>query len=342
MRIEMRLWAVAACLIVGVISPSARAGEAIFAEGASPQLLQEKGAGESPAWHPELGLLMCGNGHIYRRDRTGQLSIYRENAGGANGLLFDQEGRLVICESAQRRVTRLEKDGKLTILADRYNGRKFNQPNDLTIDFRGRIYFSDPQYGDRSKMEQKDIAGRRLESIYRIEAPQSVDRATRHEVDRPNGLVITPDGRYLYVAENTNNVVGGPRKLWRFTLTEDGHIDGEFKMLIYDWKTSRGPDGMKLDAAGRLFVAAGLNQPKPPYETQAQPTAGIYVFSPQGKLLEFLPIPRDEVTNCCFGDDDLKTLYITAGGSLWSIRVNTPGKPVWPRLEEAQAAAAAR
>jgi gluconolactonase len=319
-----------AALAVGA-SPSIQAREAIFAEGAKPQLLQEQGAGEGPAWHPELGLLTSGGGHIFRRDRSGQVSLYRENA-GTNGLLLDREGRLVMCEPAQRRVTRLETDGRLTILCDRYNGRRLNQPNDLAIDSRGRIYFSDPQYGDRSRMEQKDAAGRRVESIYRIDPHGEVTRITRHEVDRPNGLAITPDDKYLYVAENTNNVIDGPRKLWRFSLTTDGEIGPGTQKLIYDWGKSRGPDGVKLDAAGRLFVAAGLNKQNPPFETQPRPTAGIYVFSPEGELLEFLPIPRDEVTNCAFGDDDLKTLYITAGGSLWSIRVNTPGRPVWPVL----------
>ena len=87
---------------------------------------------------------------------------------------------------------------------------------------------------------------------------------------------------------------------------------------------------MKLDASGRLFVAAGLNKQNAPFETQDKPTAGIYVFSKEGELLEFVPIPRDETTNCAFGGDDLKTLFVTAGGSLWSIRVSTPGKPVWP------------
>lgn len=308
------------------------AGEGIFEKGSKPLLLREKGAGEGPAWHPELGLLTSGGGHIFRHVRDEASTIHLENA-GTNGLLFDQEGRLVMCEPAQRRVTRLEKDGKLTVLADRYHRRKFNQPNDLAIDSKGRIYFSDPQYGDRTKMEQKDIAGRRVESIYRIDSPHEVIRITAHEVDRPNGLAITPDDKYLYVAENTNNVIDGPRKLWRFTLNTDGGIGPQ--KLIYDWKKTRGPDGIKLDSAGRIFVAAGLNRQNPPYETQSQPTAGIYVFSPEGELLEFLPIPRDEVTNCAFGGEDLKTLFITAGGSLWSIRVNTPGRPIWPRLPAA-------
>lgn len=89
---------------------------------------------------------------------------------------------------------------------------------------------------------------------------------------------------------------------------------------------------MKLDAAGRLFVAAGFNRQNPPHETQPEPTAGVYVFSPEGTLLQFLPIPRDEVTNCAFGGHNLQTLFITAGGSLWSISVATPGRPVWPVL----------
>jgi gluconolactonase len=235
-----------------------------------------------------------------------------------------------MCEPARRRVSRLEKGGSVTVLADSYDGKQFNQPNDLTIDSRDRIYFSDPQYGDRSKMEIVDAARRQIEGVYRIDPDGRVTRIITHEVDRPNGLVVTPDDKYLYVADNNNNTVGGARKLFRFDLKGDGTVNFGSQKLIYDWKGTRGPDGMKLDAAGRLFVAAGLNRQNPPYETQEKPTAGVYVFSPAGELLEFIPIPRDETTNCAFGGDDLKTLFVTAGGSLWSIRVNTPGKPVWP------------
>jgi gluconolactonase len=304
-----------------------RAAESVFAPGARPQLLQEQGAGEGPAWHPELGLLTSGGGHIWRRDKDGKQSIYRENA-GTNGLLFDRQGRLVMCEPARRRVSRLEKDGSLSVLADSYDGKRLNQPNDLTIDSKDRIYFSDPQYGDRSKMELLDAAGRQIEGVYRIDLDGRVTRIITHEVDRPNGLVVTLDDKHLYVADNNNNTVGGARKLFRFDLRNDGTVDFGSQTLIYDWKSTRGPDGIKLDAAGRLFVAAGLNRQNPPYETQEKPTAGVYVFSTAGELLEFIPIPRDETTNCAFGGDDLKTLFVTAGGSLWSIRVNTPGKPV--------------
>ncbi len=304
-----------------------------MAPGAKPQLLQETGAGEGPAWHPELGLLTSGDGHIMRRDRDGKASVYRHDA-GSNGLMFDREGRLVICEAVGRRVSRFDADGKVTLLAERFEGKRFNQPNDLTMDSKGRIYFSDPRYGDRASMEIVDAQGRKVEGVYRIDPDGTVARIITHETERPNGLVVTPDDKFLFVADNNNNNLGGARKLWRFDLKADGTIDSGSRKLIHDWKTTRGPDGIKLDAKGRLFVAAGTNKPNLPYETAEKPTAGMYVFSPEGELLEMIPILRDETTNCAFGGDDLKTLFVTAGGTLWSVGVTTPGRPVWPRAKE--------
>lgn len=313
-----------------VFKPSewARAADSLFVPGTKPVLLQETGAGEGPAWHPELGLLTSGDGNTNRRDKEGKASVYRRDT-GSNGLMFDREGRLILCESARYRVTRLEKDGKLTVLADRYEGHRFNTPNDLTQDSKGRIYFSDPRYGDRDDMEMVDENGRKVEGVYRIDVDGKVTRIITHEVDRPNGVVITPDDRYLFVADNNNNTANGARKLWRFDLKADGTVDFASQKLIHDWKTTRGPDGMKLDTAGRLYVAAGLNRPNPPFETADTPTAGIYVFSSTGELLEFVAIPRDETTNCAFGGDDLKTLFVTAGGTLWSLRTTTPGVAIW-------------
>ncbi len=295
-----------------------------------PKMLQDHGAGEGPAWHPELGLLTSGEGHINRRDKAGAVSVYRRNA-GSNGLMFNRQGRLVICEPVRRRVTRIEADGTTTVLAEKFDGKRFNQPNDLTIDSRNRIYFSDPRYGDRVGMELRDDDGREIEGVYRIDVDGTVTRILTHEVDRPNGLVATHDDRYLFVADN-NNSVGGARKLWRFDLNSDGSVKTSSQKLIHDWKQTRGPDGIKLDAAGNLYVAGGLNKPNLPHETADIPTAGIYVFSPEGTLLEFVNIPRDETTNCGFGGDDLKMLFVTSGGSLWNIPVKTPGKPAWPAL----------
>jgi gluconolactonase len=292
-------------------------------------MLQERGAGEGPAWHPELGLLTSGGGHIMRRSREGQVSIFLQDA-GTNGLLFDRQGRLVICQPSRRRVARRDPDGTVAALVEQYEGKRFNSPNDLTIDTHGRIYFSDPRYGDRSNMELLDDQGRPIEGVYRIDPDGRVSRIITHEVDRPNGLVVTPDDQFLFVADNNNSQPNGARKLWRFSLRPDGTVDLASQKLIYDWQKTRGPDGMKLDSQGRLFVAAGLTRPNPPHETQDKPTAGIYVFSPAGDLIQFIPIPRDECTNCAFGGDDLKTLFVTAGGTLWSVRVKVAGRPVWP------------
>lgn len=316
---------VAACCSTLLAASFVQAADAIFAAGEKAQMVRETGAGEGPSWDPELGLLTSGEGNINRLDRDGKISIYRKDA-GSNGLMFDRKGRLVVCEPAQRRVTRLDRDGKLTVLTERYDGKRYNQPNDLTIDSKDRLYFSDPQYGDRKDMEVVDAEGKKIEGVYRIDPDGKVTRIITHEVDRPNGLVITEDDKYLFVADNNNDTVGGARKLWRFDLKADGTVDPASRKLIHDWQKTRGPDGMKLDAKGRLFVAAGLNQPNLPFEIAEKPTAGVYVFSSEGKLLEFLPIPRDETTNVAFGGEDGKTLFVTAGGTLWSIRVVTPGR----------------
>ena len=306
--------------------PASAADTSPLPPGEKARQLTTTHAGEGPAWHaPSKSLYFTGGNRITRFDAAGKSHVFREPSGGANGLLFDAQGRLVACESANRRVTRTETDGRITVLAGSYQAMKFNTPNDLTIDSKGRIYFSDPRYGPRDTMEMRDADGKPVEGVYRIDAPGNVERVIGREVERANGLLVSPDGRHLFVADNNNNTVGGAHKLWRFDLRPDGGIDPKSRRLIFDWKTSRGPDGFKIDQAGHLFVAAGLNKANPPYETVEPHPAGVYILSYEGKLLDFVPVPKDEVTNCAFGGDDLKTLYVTAGGTLWSIRVNTPG-----------------
>jgi gluconolactonase len=297
----------------------------VLPAGAKPRNLGSVDAGEGPAWDGKGNLYFTGAHGITVRDSAGQIHVFREPAGGACGLLFDSRGRLMICEGKTRRMTRIEPDGTTTILADRYQGMRFNSPNDVTIDSKGRIYFSDPRYGPRDDMEMRDEHGQVVEGVYRIDAPGKVTRIIGHEVDRANGVLVSPRDQYLYVADNNNNNVGAVRKLWRFDLRSDGTIEPGSRKLIFDWHSGRGPDGVKIDEAGRLYVAAGLNKPNPPYETADRFKGGIYIISPEGKLLDFIPIPVDEVTNLAFGGIDWKTLFITAGGTLWSIPVNTPG-----------------
>jgi len=306
-------------LLLLSLAVSLLAADPPVAPGAKPTLVDSAGAGEGPVWGPQGGLYYSGGNRIQRRNADGSTTVIRNPSGGSNGLLFDPQGRLIVCEAANRRVTRTELDGTITVLTDNYEGHRYNSPNDLTIDSKGRIYFSDPRYGPRDSMEMRE------EGVYRIDAPGKVTRIIAGELERPNGVFVTADDKTLYVADNNNNSPGGARKLYRFRLRPDGTVDPASRRLLFDWKTGRGPDGIKLDRKGRLYVAGGLNKPHPPHETADEFKGGVYVFSPKGKLLTFLPVPVDEVTNCAFGNADRKTLFITAGGTLWSIPVYTPG-----------------
>ncbi len=305
--------------------------------------LQEEGRvafTEGPVWHPTGNVLFSDivNNRIMRRDPKGVVHVFRVPSGRSNGLLFDQKGRLLACEGggiqSARRVTRTEKDGTITILTDNFQGKRYNSPNDLTIDSKGRIYFTDPRYRDRSGMEIRGKNGKAIEGVYRIDGPGKVTQIISHEVDRPNGIAVSPDQKHLFVADNVNDGpnkgIGGNRKLWRFDLKPDGTVDAKSRKLLFDWGTDRGPDGMAIDVQGRLYVAAGFNFPRLPAETIKKYKAGIYVISQEGKLLQTIPVPMDMITNCCFGDPDRQTLYITAGHKLWSIRTSTPGYVAWP------------
>jgi len=324
-----RCIAILLCLVV-LASPAPSAEDGIFARDARLKVEAEGGVGgEGPAWHPQFGLLTSGNNHIHRLDLKGKSSVHRENA-HTNGLLFDTKGRLLACEPGQRRVTRTEEDGSITVLAEKYDGKRFNEPNDVTVDSQGRVYFSDPRYGPKAGKDIVDGKGQIVEGVYRIDPDKKVSRVIGRELERPNGVLVSADDKYLFVADNNNDTVGGARKLYRFDLAKDGSVDLKSKKLLHDWGKGRGPDGIKQDQKGRLYVAGGLNKANPPAEPADDVKGGIYVISPEGKLLTFLPVPRDEVTNCAFGGEDLKTLYITGGGTIYSIRTETPGRVVWP------------
>jgi gluconolactonase len=319
------MWRTTTFLLIAVVVAAAAGADSPIAPGEKPRDYGAVGAGEGPVSDAKGNVYFTSRGRITRRDVSGAISIFRDSMPGANGLIFDHEGRLIVCEAGNRRVVRIEPGGELTVLADSYESMKFNSPNDLSIDSKGRIYFSDPRYGNRDNMEMRDSAGKLVEGVYRIDAPGKVTRIIGREVERANGVLVSPRDEFLYVADNNNNTVGGARKLFRFRLRSDGTVDPGSRKLIFDWKDGRGPDGVKMDLQGRLYVAGGRNRASPPYETADKFTGGVYILSPQGKLLHFVPIPQDEVTNCAFAGPDWKTLFITAGGTLWSIRVNTPG-----------------
>lgn len=296
-----------------------------------PEGLIQEGAvafNEGPAWHAaskNLYFTDIENNRIMRRDPTGKIHVYRTPSGRANGLAFDSKGRLIACEGGReggnKRITRTELDGSITVLTDNYQGKRYNSPNDLAIDAKDRIYFTDPRYGDRSDMEIADSDGKFIEGVFRIDPDGTVEMILAHEVDRPNGIGISKDQKYLFVADN-NSDMNGSRKMLRFDLNADGSVAPESSKELFDWKTDRGPDGFDIGSDGKLYVTAGLNYPFLPANTSIEYKAGIYVIDPEGDgLKSFLPIPADMITNCTFGGEDGKTLYITAGHFLWSLPI---------------------
>lgn len=236
---------------------------------------------------------------------------FRNPSGRSNGLDFDSMGRLVAAEGANtggnRRITRTEKDGKITVIADSYEGKKFNSPNDLVIDSKQRIYFTDPRYVGKEPRELDH------ESVFMISSTGKVSIATK-ECKKPNGIVISPDEKILYVAENDPQ---GNKQLVSFKISDDGSLGA--KNVLYDFGKSRGIDGMCVDEKGNIFATAGTGK-----ET------GVYVFNPMGKVIDFINTPETS-SNCIFGGKDRNILYITAGVSLYRIQANTRGYHLcWP------------
>ena len=183
--------------------------------------------------------------------KTRELSTFRENSGEANGLLFDREGRLLACEGKTGRVTRTDmKSGEVTVLADQFNGHPLGAPNDLTIDAKGRIYFT-------SRLPNDDPKKNNVNSVYRIDPDLKVTRVlTQPAIQRPNGIALSPDERTLYLVDSCP-VLGGNRKIWAFDLSPSGELSNQ--RLVYDFAPGRGGDGMAVDSAGLLYIAAGIS-----------------------------------------------------------------------------------
>ena len=286
---------------------------------------------EGPAWRSDGNVFFTeiDNNRIMRRDPSGAVHVYRQPSGKANGLAFDTEERLHACEGhregGNRRVTRTELDGSITVLTDRFEGKRYNSPNDLVIDSKGRIFFTDPRYGGYDgpqEVEQFDADGNPIEGVYRIDPDGSVARIITHEVQRPNGIAVTDDGKHLIVADNHNGPdAGGQRMLWRFDLNADGSVDPESRKMLYDWGKERGPDGICIGPDGNIYATAGFNFASA-LESANEHKSGVYVISLEGERLDFIPVPEDMITNCTFGGEDGKTLFITAGAKLWSIEVD--------------------
>ena len=250
----------------------------------------------------------------------GVVSTYREHSNAANGLLIDPEGRLVACEGAEfrrggavvkgkPRITRTDlRTGKLEVLAENSGGLSLQGPNDVTIDGKGRLYFT-------------DMAGA---AVYRIDAPGKIERIlSAPDIQRPNGIQVSPDDRTLYLVE-ANGAQGGARMIRAYDLQPEGAVRN--MRVHYNFYPGRSADGMSIDILGNLYASAGLHSLRGTSETLDTP-CGIHVISPQGKRIKFIPIPEDTITNNTFGGPDMKTLYVTAGKTLYKLRTDVAGLP---------------
>jgi gluconolactonase len=272
---------------------------------------------EGPVWHPDGYLLFSdpNANTIYRWAPEGAVSVYRGKSGytgfdigryrqpGSNGLTLDRDGLLTINEHGNRRVTRLERTGRITVLADRYDGKRLNSPNDLVYRSDGSLYFTDPPFGLPAVFEDpaKELP---FSGVYRLRDGR-VTLLTK-ELSGPNGIAFSPDEKYLYVG----NWDLERKVLMRYEVNPDGTIaNGK---VFYDFTREAEPvalDGIKVDVEGNVYVSA---------------PAGVWILSAEGKALGRI-VPPEHDANFAFGDSDGKSLYLTASTGLYRIRVNIPG-----------------
>jgi len=271
------------------------------------------------------------NNRILKMNAKGTVTTFRADSGRTNGNYFDAEGRLISCEGSEqgpgrRRIVRTDmKTGEITVLTDKFEGKRFNSPNDCCVDAKGRIWFTDPFYGpDRTGLEMD------VEGVYCIDNGKVKRMLTQKEINRPNGIAVAPDDKTLYVID-AHPKEGGNRKIWAFDLAADGSLSKQ--RVVYDFGKGRGGDGMRVDMNGNLWVAAGINKPRGNKGESLDVPAGVYVISPEGKLLGRIPIPEDLITNIAFGGPERKTLYVTAGKTLFRFPVKVSGYAAYPPLD---------
>jgi len=283
---------------------------------------------EGPVWHPEGYLLFSdpNRNTIYRYTPDEGVAVYRTKSGytgpdihryhqpGSNGLAIDQRGRLTIDEHGNRRVTRLEPNGVLTVLADRFEGKRLNSPNDLVYRSDGTLYFTDPPFG---LPEVFDDGAKELpwSGVFRLKDGQ-VALVTR-ELTGPNGLAFSPDERYLYV----DNWDTAKKVVMRYDVQPDGSVGNA--TVFFDMTAAPGEealDGLKVDARGNLYVSG---------------PGGLWIISPEGRHLGTLHMP-ELPANFAWGGDDGRTLYLTARTGLYRLRLNIPGagRPVPPQTTQ--------
>jgi gluconolactonase len=247
---------------------------------------------EGPAADVEGNILFTDipNNRIHKWSLDGMLSTFRENSGGANGLFFDKDGNLLACEGVNRRLVSIDPQGKVTVLVDKYDNKRLNSPNDLWIDPKGGVYFTDPRYGPRDDLEQDG------EHVYYLYPNRKNLIRVIEDMIRPNGVIGTPDGKLLYVADH------GANETYVYTINTDGTLSD--KKLF----APEGSDGMTMDSGGSVYLTG----------------RAVSVYDSAGNKIKTIEIP-EQPANVCFGGKDKQMLFITARTSLYSVWMRVKG-----------------
>ncbi len=250
---------------------------------------------EGPVWSRDGFLLFSDTaGNRIHKFVPGQgTSVFREEPAGPNGNAFDSQGRLYTCQFRERRVVRIDKRGKVEVLADRFEGKRLNAPNDIVVRRDGHAWFTDPAFGNQEDTRELNFYG-----VYHLTPKGELELAARLQ-GRPNGVALSPSGRVLYVANSDE------RNICAYDLERGGAATNE-RVLISG--IDGVPDGIRTDEKGNLYVAA----------------RAVFVYSPEGKLLGEIKVPETP-SNCAFGDADLQSLYITARSSVYRVRLEVKG-----------------
>ena len=233
------------------------------------------------------------------RSQGPEITTFRSPSGYSNGLTLDKIGRLIACEHSTRRVTRTEVDGTVSVLAERYEGRRLNSPNDVVVRSDGSIYFTDPPYGLKDLTVWKELS---FNGVYRF-APDGELVLLADDFDRPNGLAFSPDESVLYIDDSSRSHIRA------FDVSPDGNLSNGHVFIDMQSSEEGVPDGMKVDQKGNIYSTG---------------PGGLWVIDPSGKRLGRIVLP-ELPANLAWGDEDWRTLYITARSSIYRLRLAVPG-----------------
>ncbi len=271
---------------------------------------------EGPVWFGDGRFLLWSdipnNRMMKWEEETGAVSVYRKPSNFANGNTRDRQGRLLTCEHDTRRVIRTEYDGALTVIADRYDGRRLNSPNDIVCKSDGSIWFTDPPFGILGYYEGHVAEPELPTNVYRWDPEsQSLD-VVADDINRPNGLAFSPDESQLYVVEAGVS----PRVIRAYELTDGGRRLTNMRVLLRADDNGT-PDGLRVDVDGNLWIGWGMGSAE---------LDGVSIFNPEGRLIGRIDLP-ERCANLCFGGRHRNRLFMCASTSVYSLYVNTQGAP---------------